>query len=42
MNMSLNQVDHLARDAACFGIHQDAFLSVQLIDHKQFLPPVRA
>ncbi len=41
-NMSLNQVDDSVRDAACFGIHQDALLAVQLTDHKKFLPPVRA
>ena len=41
-NMSLIQVDNSVRDAACFGIHQDALLAVQLTDHKKFLPPVRA
>jgi len=40
--MWLNQVDDLIRDAACIGICQNAFLAVQLTDHKKFLPPVRA
>ncbi len=41
-NMWLNQVDDAVRDAACLKIQQDALLSVQLADHKKFLPPVRA
>ena len=38
--MWLNQVDDAVRDAACLEIQQDALLSVQLTDHKEFLPPV--
>ena len=39
-NMSLNQVDDAARDAARLGVQQDRLLSVQLADHEKLLPPV--